>query len=365
MDVLRALAVLLMLQGHTIHALLAPEFRSMDSLLYSYWHSFRGYTAPIFMFTAGSVFSYLLFKSGKIELRNPRIIKGIKRALLLLGIGYFLRFPTFKYSEISNISAKQWHTFYSIDALHLIGLGLISIILLSIITNRISKYRTLFFTTFTLLIFFMSDSISALKWNQFLPIPLASYFTNQYGSLFPLFPWLGYVTGGAVMGNILAQKVYRSKVKMSLSFLATGILILMLSVLIQLINYQMLESSLSALSSFSFSLWRIGIVVLLISFISFIFRNFIRLPLIVNLYGKHSLIIYVVHLIIIYGSAVIAGLSYVYGQTLTLFECLAVFAFLNLATVLLCILVEFIANKKQFVANFVNVIFRKLLPGIK
>ncbi|MCK5085941.1 MAG: DUF1624 domain-containing protein, partial [Melioribacteraceae bacterium] len=51
LDLMRAFAVIMMLQGHTIHVLLADEYRTFDSLIYSIWHSLRGFTAPVFMFT--------------------------------------------------------------------------------------------------------------------------------------------------------------------------------------------------------------------------------------------------------------------------------------------------------------------------
>ncbi|MDY0082460.1 MAG: heparan-alpha-glucosaminide N-acetyltransferase domain-containing protein, partial [Ignavibacteriaceae bacterium] len=58
-DLIRALAVIQMVQGHTIDALLAPEYRSLDYPVYYLWNFMRGITAPVFMFSAGTVFTYL------------------------------------------------------------------------------------------------------------------------------------------------------------------------------------------------------------------------------------------------------------------------------------------------------------------
>ena len=63
-DLMRAFAVLQMVQGHTINVLLAEQFRNTDFIFYAVWHFMRGMTAPIFMFTAGIVFTYL-FRSVK------------------------------------------------------------------------------------------------------------------------------------------------------------------------------------------------------------------------------------------------------------------------------------------------------------
>ena len=60
LDLLRALAVMMMVEGHTIDVLLLNEYRSYDYLGFRLWQFTRGMTAPIFLLTAGTVFIYLL-----------------------------------------------------------------------------------------------------------------------------------------------------------------------------------------------------------------------------------------------------------------------------------------------------------------
>ncbi|MDH7605331.1 MAG: heparan-alpha-glucosaminide N-acetyltransferase domain-containing protein, partial [Melioribacter sp.] len=59
-DMMRAFAVLMMVQGHTIDTFLSNEYRTTESILYNIWFTIRGFTAPIFMFSSGTVFTYLL-----------------------------------------------------------------------------------------------------------------------------------------------------------------------------------------------------------------------------------------------------------------------------------------------------------------
>ena len=362
---MRALAVVLMLQGHTFHALLAPEFRSMDSFVYSFWHSVRGYTAPIFMFTAGTVFSYLLYKSGPINLSNSRVKKGLIRASILLLIAYFLRFPTFKVSQLGNISERQWNIFYSVDVLHLIAVGLVSIILISSITQRI-KLNTLFtFGAVAIVVFGLSFYVNALNWHAFLPDFLAAYFTKNNGSLFPLFPWIGYIFAGAAFGFYLSNSFTLEKKKITRIVLLASILLFACSFLFRFLNYYVFDAGISWINSFSLSLWRLAIVLMLNSFAIYLFRKLDKLPKIVSLYGKHSLLIYIIHLIAIYGSAVVAGLSYIYGNSLTVFECLLVLIILNVCMIFMCYLIDFMSQKKHVISNFLNIIYRKMLPGVK
>ena len=95
-DLLRALAVILMVQGHTIDTFLADEFRTYDTLFFSAWITVRGFTAPIFMLSSGVAFAYL-FQTAKMPFnQNPRVQKGIYRFVLLVLTGYLLRFPSHK-----------------------------------------------------------------------------------------------------------------------------------------------------------------------------------------------------------------------------------------------------------------------------
>ena len=75
---MRAFAVLQMVQGHTINVLLAEQYRNTDYIFYAVWNFMRGMTAPIFMFTAGTVFTYLFRCVQKPFNENPRVKKGIK-----------------------------------------------------------------------------------------------------------------------------------------------------------------------------------------------------------------------------------------------------------------------------------------------
>ena len=93
-DAVRAFAILMMLQGHFISTTLDPIYRDPNNLAYSIWLYFRGNTAPMFFTISGLIFMYLLLKANDKGNDNPRIKKGLKRGLELIGIGYILRIPS-------------------------------------------------------------------------------------------------------------------------------------------------------------------------------------------------------------------------------------------------------------------------------
>ena len=105
-DLMRAIAVLQMVQGHTISVFLSKDFQTTELPLFAVWYFLRGMTAPIFMFTAGTVFTYLFHSVKKPFKNNYRVKKGIKRGLLLLFLGYILKYPTWKIFDFSEVSSE-------------------------------------------------------------------------------------------------------------------------------------------------------------------------------------------------------------------------------------------------------------------
>jgi len=78
---MRAYASLMMVQGHLVDACLDPIYRDPNNIIYSTLNFMRGMTAPVFFFSAGMIFTYLLMKeedkSGK-GFKNARVKKRIR-----------------------------------------------------------------------------------------------------------------------------------------------------------------------------------------------------------------------------------------------------------------------------------------------
>jgi len=127
-DIMRAIAVFQMVQGHTIDAFLSNNYRVLNNPVFEAWLFMRGVTAPIFLFSAGAVFTYLFRLHDQTFESNPRVTKGIKRSALLLFLGYLLRFPAPTLIDFSSVSPVAWQSFQSIDVLQLIAVGLLFII---------------------------------------------------------------------------------------------------------------------------------------------------------------------------------------------------------------------------------------------
>lgn len=317
-DLMRAFAVLQMVQGHTINALLSPEYRNLDSGFFSIWHIIRGFTAPIFMFTSGLAFTYLLRNTKVPFWQNPRIIKGLKRVVLLLFIGYILRFPLTKILNLSEISFGQWLTFYTVDALHLIGIGLLFVIILSIIAERFKISDNIVFLSGALFFFLLAPSVLTSESVNSLPLIIRNYFTDKFGSLFPLFPWAGYVLSGALLGSFIAQNKELVKSKLfSYNLIFYGTLFVSLSIIITQLSLHGLITDFYWVEIIKMVTLRLGVVIALYGVATIIEKKMTYCPQIVKLLGANTLLIYVVHLLLLYGFATFPGFEKILGTNLS------------------------------------------------
>ena len=340
-DLMRAFAVLQMVQGHTVDVLLAPEYRLADYPIYSIWLFMRGMTAPIFMFTAGTVFTYLFRLADEPFEKNPRVVKGVKRFLLLVGLGYLLRYPTYKIFDFSSVTKESLDTFFAVDVLQLIGFGILFIIICTFIAEKLKLSDTFIFSFITSIIFISTPFINKVEWINIFPQYIAGYFYDKTGSLFPLFPWVGYVISGGVLGSYLAKYplIFKTN-KFSLNLAYFGISFMTISWISTIIgqNYFGIYNSDSSYN-LNTIIFRIGFVLVLNSIVSYLSQKVESIPKIVILLGRNTLLIYAVHLMILYGSAWNPGLILLLGNSLkvshTIFSALLMITLMSFMVVVL------------------------------
>ena len=132
----------------------------------------------------------------------------------------------------------------------------------------------------------------------------------------PFFPWAGYVIAGGVLGAYLAKHplVFKSS-KFSFIILITGFIFIVISMAINYITS--LNGSEMVVNSATTSLifFRVGVVLVLNAIVSYISLKVNSIPKLIILIGRNTLMIYVVHLLILYGSAWNPGLYGWIGRT--------------------------------------------------
>jgi uncharacterized membrane protein len=212
-DLVRAFAVLMMIQGHTIDVFLGSQYRDYYNIIFNVWNYNRGMTAPLFLFGSGMIVSYLYHRRAVPWRENPRVLKGVKRFFSLLAIGYLMHFPTPRVFDLKNIPQENWNFFFGVDVLQLIAFGVLFIVLLNIFSEQLRLNYTMVFAVCAVAAIALFPIANAIQWNAFLHQSIAGYFYRGTGSNFPFFPWLCYMFFGAIMGGFLAKnpEIYASR----------------------------------------------------------------------------------------------------------------------------------------------------------
>ncbi|WP_298780905.1 heparan-alpha-glucosaminide N-acetyltransferase domain-containing protein [uncultured Polaribacter sp.] len=351
-DLIRAFAILMMLQGHFIDALLDSSYRDLNSIPYSIWSYFRGITAPTFFTISGLIFTYLMIKAKEKGQVNLRMRKGIIRGLFLIGVGYLIRIPVFAW-----LSGKFSTYFLVVDVLQCIGLSLILIVGLYFISIK----KTLLFSFLCLflgVIIFLFEPVYRDLNIENIPFFLNNYISKNNGSVFTIIPWFGYVSFGAFIATIFYRYVHKPKFKKIIVplFFILGCLLIFYSssLLVYLYRFTKIKLFLDS-ANYNYLFTRLGNVFLYFSFF-YGFEKYLKFPLILKI-GQKTLSIYIIHFIVIYGSFTGFGLRQIIGANLTPWQ--GVFGAIIFLTCI-CFLAFYYVKPNAFVYNNLRKLFDKM-----
>jgi len=315
-DVIRAWAILMMLQGHFVDGLLDNAFRNASHPFYTTWKYFRGITAPVFFTVSGFIFTYLLVRVPQKGFQNPRVKKGIKRGLELLVIGYLLRL-----NLGGLLQGKLYYAFFLVDVLHCIGLSLLGIIAIYLIAYSFSKY---FFGILLLaisILLFLFEPAYAESTFEWLPKAIANYFTNEHGSVFTIIPWFGYAAFGGFVSLLFTKYKARKNlypIAISTSIIV-GLSLIFFSSDVFVWLYELTDVDLFyAISSNNYLFIRLGDVLLVFA-VFILLRKWLTHSTLLKI-GQSTLSIYVIHFIILYGSFTGQGLYRYFNHSLSLMQ---------------------------------------------
>ncbi len=313
LDALRAFAILMMLQGHFVHALLAKEYQDNNDNVYRFWEYFRGITAPVFFTITGFVFIFLLIKNGSNRWKNPRVRKGLRRGVKLVVWGYLLRLSLFSVFD-GTLNAS----FFYVDVLQCIGISLILLVLLYLVAYKLgSRWLQSALLLTGVFIFIMEPLYSGLSF-RFLPVSVGNYFTQINGSVFTIFPWFGYACFGGYMAIVFTK--YREcknvYIIAALVLFLVGITLVSYSSAFFMWLYNITEVSVfTGVAHNNFLFMRLGDVCVVFAVFIFV-RKYLTHPMISEI-GSRTLSIYIIHFFVLYGAWFGLGLTAVFYNALT------------------------------------------------
>lgn len=316
-DVLRAFAILMMLQGHFVDTTLAPVFRDPDNPIYASWKFMRGLTAPIFFTVAGLIFIFLLLRDGRPLLENERVRKGIHRGVMLIGIGYLLRINLF---SLLTGYLSPW--FFMLDVLHAIGFGLLALIGVYALREVLRGPLWLWYLVAGSLVFMVDPILLATDWSG-LPQWLANYFTRDYGSVFTPLPWIGYCLYGGVLGCLLhARPQLAFGHLLPLSLVLAGYLVSWHSADFFIDIYRWTGwQSFHDLAWNNGLYWRLGQVFMATAIFMWVVARVRHVPPLITRIGSETLTIYCAHYVVLYGTLFGIGIAGFATQQLSPWGC--------------------------------------------
>jgi uncharacterized membrane protein len=314
-DLARALAVVLMVSGHTSSALLASRYRTGDWV--QAWEFQRGLTSALFLLLSGFAFSIATSRHWASHITPSfALVKRLRRFGLFILLGYALHFPVRRFAMLADATDQQWRAFLSVDVLQLIGVTFVAVQLLVLIVQS----RRVFMAAAFILAAVVIGAAPAMwrtDWTGALPLAVASYLSPGTGSQFPLFPWAGFVLIGAGAGQIYARW---GAAHLS-AFANWGMLVP--GVALTVVAYGISGTPLPASGVDDFRwvpgeiLTRTGVCLAILGVVAHASRRIAQLPHVFGAVAQESLVVYFIHLCIVYGSIWNAGLYQSYGEALS------------------------------------------------
>ena len=347
-DIARSIAILLMLEGHFVDNALMDVYRDTNNDIYNAWLFVRGFTSPIFLTITGIVFTYLLIGNNHLEyFKNNRIKKGYKRVVELLFWGYLVQV-------------------YAFHVLQCIGIGILSILILYGIYKAVKIIPLWVYFFFAGTIIFSSYIVISswpkeYYWPESAPIFIQNMFHGKY-SIFPILPRMGYTMYGAMIGVILYT--YKSKVKewsFILSVFLIGAFLYFFLKDILLILDVIFAHPIYHLYKVDWLYECLGMVLIILSILIAIekFIGEIKPNLFLKI-GQNTLTIYILHMVVLYGSITGLGLNRVIHKNLTPWQILPATICFILFFVILIYYLDEIKLKLNFILKPIKKLVNKL-----
>ncbi len=196
-DLLRLLALFQMVNGHTLDTVLSESVRHGPG--FARYSFFRGLVSVSFMLASGVAFH--LTTLSRLTGKAPEgTRKRVLRMLEIIAIGYALRFPLGAWSDDPHVVTASLRRFAQIDVLQVIG---VSLLVLEALAHLLRDRRRVEIGTAVLVCVVIAVSplteltTTDLPWSF-----LTGWLGHGSGSIFPLFPWSGYVFAGATLAAV-------------------------------------------------------------------------------------------------------------------------------------------------------------------
>jgi acyltransferase len=290
-DAFRGLMALVMVQGHVCDSLLSLAARAHG--LYQLQTVFHGSTAPGFLFASG-------FVAGlpRSPLSFAASARRARRLLFVLAVGYALHLPYFSLWKTLSASPVQHAALYACDALQAIAVTQLVVLAIQWVVGR----RWVIVTgALAIAVLVAGPFVWAFKLSAHVPPALGAYLDVQTGSHFPLFPFAAFVLAGTVAGAAIGRQEpgrrHRRAIGWGLGLIAAG------WILARLLAGRVDFWGVSPAYTFI----RVGGLLLLLFAVEAWTTRERPGSRAIALLGRETLLVFVLHLQLLYGGVLFAG----------------------------------------------------------
>jgi len=302
LDLVRIIAMIMMVQGHVIFELTNPSIIDYNDISWNIWNFFRGLTAPIFLTVSGIVQVFANKRDETGSLPKKTVSRRVFIAMNLILIGYFLVFPAEKIFHLPFVERSVWDYFFQVNVLQMIGVSLFIVLLLFRLTKN-DKQLGISSLIVSLTIFLLTPIVFLIDWFHYLPVPIAAYLSINKGTLFPIFPYTGFMLVGVAVGTYLKSVPKELRYQHLIKYAPiAGVILILISLLISLLftqfNYLYSDPTKADPGTY---IKRLGCVFIFISLVSIIYQFTKKFSEFYSILGKRALFVYVAHLVLLYG----------------------------------------------------------------
>lgn len=350
-DMARSIAILLMLEGHFVDDSLMLQYKDLSNPIFSTWLYIRGFTGPMFLTITGLIFVYLLLgKRDEPYFKNIRIKKGFKRVVELFFWGYLLQF-------------------YAFHVLECIAVGIFSILIIFGIYKLI-KFIPLwvyYFIAGTVL-FGLNLYFDQLEKTELWPKNGPYFIQNMFHgpanrAIYPIVPWMGYTMYGAMLGCLFhdVHKYIKTWYVPIVTAIVGVIFFLYSKEILGWIDGFIGSPFTLNLRILDWLYMRLGMILMSLSVLMTIEKILgdIKPNLFIKI-GQNTLTIYILHMVLLYGSITGLGLNKLFRNSLGPWEvAFGAIAFMLVFAILIKYL-DFIKLKLEFILGPIKRFWNKI-----
>jgi uncharacterized membrane protein len=356
-DLLRGAAVLVMIETHVVNALLRPDLKTTD--IHAVLTFVNGLVAPSFLFCAGLALALSFHRKWRTYvLFEKPLWRYCVRLLFIMVVAYSLHLPFFSLHHLQTLAPGDpaWLPFYQTDILQTIAVSLFALVVFAV-CSRVSRVFLWVTGSAAVLLVLAAPLVREMDFSS-LPVWLRPYLTTRVKTQFPLFPWAAFVLTGALAGwwYLQSKKDGRERTFIKRLSIVAAIAI-PAALLIEILPFTVYPNHNFWRASPEFFIVRAGLVVLLLTGLWWFEQRRKLSPRSVFLiFGQESLLVYVVHLLIVYGYTYEFSFVRYFGPHMNYLECLPLVVGLMILMYLMAIVWHWLRQWNGKLAWFVEVI---------